>query len=153
MIKRTVTVTAIVTEEFKQQLAAELKQAADEQQRRIDQMDFQARRVIADIQKTDLSQAMSVRQRLEAEKSRQEAIKREFLERVGQVSELEIGSRVPYNAIESSVEVNVGDNLAEKLSGAEIVVKDGVIVEINDTAGSDAGAPVAGDIGAGAPSA
>lgn len=132
MLKRTVTVTAIVTEEFKQRLAAELKQAADDQQRRIDQMDFQARRVIADIQKSDLSQAMSVRQRLEAEKGRQEAVKRDFLERVGQVSELEIGSKFPYNAIEGVVEVQVGENLAEKLNNAEIIVKDGVVIEIHE---------------------
>jgi hypothetical protein len=132
MLKRTVTVTAIVTEEFKQRLAAELKQAADDQQRRIDQMDFQARRVIADIQKSDLSQAMSVRQRLEAEKGRQEAVKRDFVERIGQVSELEIGSKFPYNAIEGVVEVQVGENLAEKLNNAEIIVKDGVVIEIHE---------------------
>ena len=30
------------------------------------------------------------------------------------------------------IEVNPGDNLAEKLQNAEIVVKDGVVVEIND---------------------
>ncbi|KPJ63050.1 hypothetical protein AMK68_04215 [candidate division KD3-62 bacterium DG_56] len=132
MVKRTVTVTAIVTEEFKQRLAAELKQAADDQQRRIDQMDFQGRRLIADIQKTDLSQAMGVRQRLETEKSRQEAVKREYLERVGQVSELEIDSRFPYNVVEGFVEVKVGDNLADKLQNAEMVVKDGVIIEVRE---------------------
>jgi hypothetical protein len=131
-IKRPVQVTVIVTEEFKQELAEELQEAADNTQRRIEQMEFQGRRALADVQRTDLNQAMALRQQLEAEKKKYEALKKEMLDRLEEVKGLQLDSEYPRGTLEGVVEVKAGDNLFDKLSKAQVVIKDGVVQEIRE---------------------
>ncbi|NIM07360.1 MAG: hypothetical protein GTN69_09770 [Armatimonadetes bacterium] len=131
-IKRPVQVMVIVTEEFKKELSQELQEAADNTQRRIEQMEFQGRRYLADVQRADLNQAMAVRQQLEGEKRKLEQVKKEVQERLEEVSGLEPGSEYPRGALESIVEIKPGDNLLEKLNNAQVIIKDGIVQEIRD---------------------
>jgi hypothetical protein len=132
MVTRAVTVRAIVTDQLKKELIEELQGMADETQRRIDQMDFEARRYLAELQRTNLTQAMAVRKQIEAEKSKQEGAKKDILERISDVEKLELGSEFPRMTLEGAVEIAQGDNLYDKLARAEILIKDGVVVEIRN---------------------
>ena len=132
IVTRAVSVRAIVTEELKKELVEELQGMADETQRRIDQMDFEARRYLAELQRTNLNQAMAVRKQIEAEKSKHEGAKKDIMDRIADVQKLELDSEFPRMTLESTVEVKDGDNLLEKLGRTEIVVKDGVVVEIRN---------------------
>ena len=131
-VKRPIQVIAIVTEELKQELMQELQEAADNTQQRIEQMEFQGRRYLADVQRNNLTQAMAVRQQLEKEKSKYEDIKKELQERMQEVTALEIESEDARGTLESEVQIAVGDNLFEKLGRAQVVIKDGVIQEIRE---------------------
>jgi hypothetical protein len=133
-IMRPVALKVIVTEQFKAEMEREFQEAADTTQRRIEQIDFQGKRVLSGLQ-TDLSQAMQVRQQIEDEKRRQEAVKKDLLERAKEVRELELGAEFPRGTLESMVEIKEGDNLYDKLTAAEIVIKDGVVVAIREEAG------------------
>jgi len=133
MIKRPVQVMVVVTEEFKKELVQELNEAAEAAQRRIEQMEFQGRRYLADVQRTNLTQAMALRQQLEAEKKKYEDAKKELLQRIEEIEGLELGSEYPRGTLESEVRIEAGDNLFEKLSSAQVVIKDGVIQEIRDS--------------------
>jgi hypothetical protein len=120
----------IVTEDLKNRLTEEFKAAIDDVQQQIDQFDFRARHALAELQRADLNRAMAARQQIDAEKRRLEAVKRELQERSGEVVKMEIGSEYPRGTIEGLTEISVGDNLYEKLAGYQILVKDGVVVEI-----------------------
>ncbi len=48
-VTRSIAIQAIVTEDFKEELKAELQEAADEVQRRTDQMELQSRRYLAEV--------------------------------------------------------------------------------------------------------
>jgi len=134
-ITRPVALRVIVTEQFKQEMETELQGAVDSVQRRIDQIDFQARRVLADLQRTDINQAMQVRQQIEAEKGRQESARNELLERMKEIKALEMGSEFARGTVEGVVEIKEGDNFYDKLTQTEIVVKDGIVVEIRESGG------------------
>ena len=131
-VKRSIAVLVIVTEKFREELQAELREAAETAQQRIDQMEFRSRRVLADLQRTDLTQAMTARRQFEAEKRRQEAIRQEILNDLEEAGKLELESEYPRGTLESTVELAEGDDLLEKLTGCQIVVKDGAIVEIRN---------------------
>jgi hypothetical protein len=131
-VKRSIAVQVIVTEKFKEELQAELRDAAEATQQRIDQMEFRSRRVLADLQRADITQAMTARRQFEGEKRRQEAIKQEIVEELEVAGKLEMGSEYPRGTVESMVELAEGDDLLEKLTGCQIVVKDGVVVEIRN---------------------
>jgi hypothetical protein len=131
-VKRSVAVQAIVTEQLKEELKAELQEAIEATQRRIDQMEFQSRRFLADLQRTDLSQAMSARRQIEAERRRQEALVEDLRRQAEEAEKLELGSEFPRGNLEGVVELKEGDDLFQKLSGSQIVIKDGKIIELRE---------------------
>jgi hypothetical protein len=95
-------------------------------------MDAQSRHLLSGIQGTDLTQAMQVRRQLEAERQRQTVLKQEIERQIEEADKLEIGSEYPRGTIEGMVELNVGDDLFKQLSGSEIIVKDGKVVEVRE---------------------
>lgn len=131
-LRRPLAYRVIVTEKFRQEMAEELQQAADQVQAQLEQLDFQSRRYLLELQKTNLSQAIATRDEIEKEKRKQQRIREEILNRKQQVAELPDGERFLRGTLEGMVEASVGDNLRSLLGSAEIVVKDDVIVEIID---------------------
>jgi hypothetical protein len=75
---------------------------------------------------------MAARRQIEAEKRRHETLKQELARQAEEAEDLEIGSEYSRGTIEGVVEITEGDNLVEKLSGSEIVVRDGVILEVRE---------------------
>lgn len=130
LIKRTVVLRAIVTDQLKEQVGTELQAAADEVEQRVQQLDFSTKAYITDLQRADLQRAMAVRKQIEAEKQKQTELRDALLERKAQVSVLENGQEVVRGTLESFVEIKEGDDLAILLGGTEIVSKDDVVVEI-----------------------
>lgn len=130
LIKRNVILRAIVTDELKQQVSSELQAAADEVDQRVQQMDFQTKAYITDLQRADLQRAMAVRKQIEAEKQKQTELRDALLERKAQIAELENGQEVVRGTLESFVEVKEGDDLSVLLGGTEIVCKDEIVIEI-----------------------
>lgn len=131
-VKRSIGVQVIVTESFKAELKAELEEAAETAQRRMDQMEMQSRRVLADLQRTDLTQAMSARRQIEAEVRRHQALKDDIARQLEEAEKLELGSEYPRGTLEGVVDLTEGDDLIKKLSGSQIVIKDSVIVEVRE---------------------
>jgi hypothetical protein len=132
IVKRPIQIIVITTEDFKQDLLKEIQESVDAVQRHIEQMEFQGRRALADLQRTNLNQAMALRQQLEAEKRKYEDMKKELEQRREEVEKLELGEEYPRGTMESEVAIKVGDNLFEKLSQAQIIIKDGVVQDIKE---------------------
>lgn len=132
-VKRSIGIQVIVTEKFKEELQQELQDAADETQRRVDRMEFQSRRFLADLQSADLTQAMNARRQIEAEKRRHEGLKQDILRQLAEADKLDLGSEYPRGTMEGFVEVAEGDDLLKKLTESQIVIKDGVVQEIRES--------------------
>lgn len=130
LIKRTVVLRAIVTDQLKEQVSTELQAAADEVEQRVQQLDFSTKAYITDLQRADLQRAMAVRKQIEAEKQKQTELRDALLERKAQVAELENGQEVVRGTLESFVEIKEGDDLAILLGGTEIVSKDDIVIEV-----------------------
>jgi predicted RNase H-like nuclease (RuvC/YqgF family) len=129
-IKRPVTLRVIVTDAFKEQVKEELREAVEQTRRDIDRVEVEGRRVLSDLQRVDFNQALAARRELEAQKERLQALERQLLEQAEDVDKWELGSEKVRGTIEGSVEISPGDNFWEKVQGAVIVLRDGVVTEI-----------------------
>jgi vacuolar-type H+-ATPase subunit I/STV1 len=129
-ISRPVVIKAIVTEGFKRTYIQDLEEAIRRVEALEQQLDSQIRR--AELERTITPQVRALRQQLELERARQEAARAELQMRLREAQQLELHTEFAQGTVESLVEVNVGDNLFNKLGRAEIVVKDGIVVEIRD---------------------
>ncbi len=134
-IKRDVILRAVVTDSLKEQLDEEFSDGIRQVDERITQLDVGARQYVTELQRTDIQQAMAVRQQVETEKRRYRQVKDELIQRQRAVQQLEVGAEVIRGTVEGQVEVKVGDNLQTALRGVEIVVRDDEVIEIRETEG------------------
>jgi hypothetical protein len=134
ILNRQVVLKAVVTPKLKESLIAEVQEAIGRVNETQDQLEVQSRRVMLELQRTDLNRAMAFRQQLDAEKRKHSDLKEELDERMQEYQGLEMGSEFVRGVLEGTVEVNAGDNLREKLGQAEILTEDDVIKEIRDPA-------------------
>lgn len=131
-LKRAVTIKAIVTEEFKSNLKEELTKTLARIDTASQQLEFQLRRYVPEVAKADIEQAGRLRREIEGEKQRHESMKAEISSKLQEITGLEIGAEFVQGTIEGDVDIAVGDNMVEKMSGAEITIKDGIVQEIKE---------------------
>jgi hypothetical protein len=135
---RQIAVRAIVTENFKSQVGAEIQRNLQQIDAELQQLEFKGKRAIADLEKRSAgnltpdvrAQMDSVRGQVETEKARLNQMKEEMQGQVQALTELPIGSVITQFTVENPVEVRLGENIFQRLEGGEILVKDGVIQEI-----------------------
>jgi hypothetical protein len=134
ILKREVLLKAVVTERLKQELHDSVTEAIQRVVEEQDELERQSRRMMLELQRTDLNRAMAFRQQLDAEKRKRDDLKAALEEQRKQYGELTLGEEITRGTIEGQVEIKVGDNLEQKMGQAEILVEDDIIKEIRDPA-------------------
>ena len=141
-VQRPVVIKAIVTEAFKRLYIADLEEAIKRVDVIIQQIDVQSRRFELERQVTP--QTRNIRAQLEMERQRQEATRMELQARLREAQDLQLNTEFTQGTIEGTVDVAVGDNLFDKISRTEIIVKDGIVLEIREAATSPLIMPAGG---------
>ena len=141
-VQRPVVIKTIVTEAFKRLYIADLEEAIKRVDAIVQQIDVQSRRFELERQVTP--QTRNIRAQLEMERQRQEATKIELQARLREAQDLQLNTEFTQGTIEGTVDVSVGDNLFDKISRTEIVVKDGIVLEIREAASSPLIMPAGG---------
>lgn len=126
-VVRPITVKVIVTEELKEKLANDLRLALQRTEAELQQIDAQAKRLLADADKLDSTRVASLKNQLEAEKVKRLDTRKELFEKLKVIAALELGREQVHSTVESIIEVNVGDPWHP---ATEIVLKNDRIVEI-----------------------
>ncbi len=135
---RQIAVRAIVTENFKNQVASEILRNIQQIDAELQQLEFKGKRAISDIEKKSggivsadaRAQIETIRGQVEQEKMRLLQLKEEMQGQNQALAELPVGSVVTQFTVENPVEVRIGENIFQSLEGGEILVKDGIIQEI-----------------------
>lgn len=133
-VQRPIVIKTIVTESFKRLYVADLEDAIKRVDAIVQQIDVQFRRF--ELERQVNPQSRAIRQQLELERARQDATRMELQARLREAQELELNSEFTQGTIEGTVDLAVGDNLFDKISRSEIIVKDGIVLEIREAAPS-----------------
>ncbi len=134
ILKRQILLKAVVTERLKEQLIQDVEEAIRRVDESQEELDRQSRRLMLELQRTDLNRAMAFRQQLDMEKRKQDDVKAELQEQLTAYRDLQLGEEIARGTLEGEIEVGLGDNLVEKLGQVEILVEDDVIKEVRDPA-------------------
>ena len=129
-VTRPVLIKAVVTESFKRLYVQDLEDAIKRADTILEQITTQIRR--SELERQVSAQSRAIRQQLEVEHARQEAAKAELQMRLREAEALQLSTEFTQGTVESLVEVSIGDNLFNKLGRAEILVKDGIILEVRE---------------------
>ncbi|SIT01325.1 YlqD family protein [Alicyclobacillus vulcanalis] len=129
-IRQPVAVKFILTEAAKQQIIAEQRRQIDQIQNELDQLEQQGKIAIEQAMAQGGEIAQQVRQQLENERRVREQRREELFRQMQQIQQLELGTEIQNMTVETVVDVKPGDDWTKVLLGAEIIVKDGIVVEL-----------------------
>ncbi len=124
-----VAVKAKVTQALKDKILRNTDQALSDIDREMQNLEFQAKRMMTEQAKIDAQGLISLRARVEEQKQRLQATKAKAQHDRNEAEQLAIGSEIRQGTLEQTVVVQVGDDLG-KLMGTEILVEDDKIVAI-----------------------
>jgi hypothetical protein len=130
-VKRTIVVKAIVTEKFKNETLDAIRSSLSRVDLELQQMEFQGKRTIAGLEKQNVKQAVALRQQLDAEREKRLEAKKRLQSQQQEVDRWQVGEEVIQGTVEGSVDLRIGDSL-KSVFACEIVVKDGVVVDIRE---------------------
>ena len=127
-LKQNVIVKVIVTEKFKNEFKDDIsRQINDAESKARDLKASLGRLVIESAGIQNHTYVESLKARIEEERMIQEALAAQLKEKLKEVESLPIDSVYPYMVVEGQADVNVGDNLLNKISATEVTIKDGIV--------------------------
>lgn len=128
-VKRPVVVKVRVTEPFKNKMAAEIQETLKKLDTEIQQLEFQLKRVTAELEKKNPAALPGTLQQIENERQKRLGAKGKLIDQLKQIGQVALGSEILQGTLESYTQVKLGDDWNE-IMGMEIVVCDDKIVEI-----------------------
>ena len=137
LLKRAITVKAIVTPRWKEEAQQQLQAQINQLDSQLQQLEMQGQRMIAEIQKQSLQppgpqtvqQIDNIQMQVNQKKSELLEQKNQVLQQLQQVQMLELNQEVSQGQIESFFRIEPGDNLVETMH-VEILLRDGIVEEI-----------------------
>lgn len=136
LLKRPVTVKAIVTTQWKEEVTQQLQQQVAGLDQQMQQLEMQGRRTIEEITKQAgavnpqvQKQTENIQGQVNQKKAEMLEKKNQFLQQLQQIQLLELDQEVVQAQMESFFRLEQGDNLVKKLN-VEVVLRDGVVEEI-----------------------
>jgi len=131
-IKRPVIVKMVLTDKMRLSLEEEYQSTIQRMELELEQLQFQSKKMLQDSAKKGPEAYQIVQDRLQKEeKSRKDKINH-VQELQKQLRLLPNGSEMVHSQVESEVEVNVGDHWDKLMGKTEIIIKDGLVIEIRD---------------------
>lgn len=129
-ILKKVNVRAKMTDKLKKAMIADLQEVIGNLDGDLKRLDEKMTMLVGQLSKNNPGQAVVVRQQISLEKEKimqnQESLKK----RIAEIMNTPIGELVNQGTLDCVSEVKVGDNLTDVMSKSEIIVEDGVILEI-----------------------
>ncbi len=137
LLKRAITIKAIVTPRWKEEAQQQLQAQINQLDSQLQQLEMQGQRMIAEIQKQSLQppgpqtvqQIDNIQTQVNQKKSELLEQKNQVLQQLQQVQMLELNQEVNQGQIESIFRLEAGDNLVQKMN-VEILLRDGIVEEI-----------------------
>ncbi len=122
-----VIIKAKVTTDLKAKIVTDLEQRLALVDQDLQQIEFQAKRLLSEQAKLDAQGLIQLRAQIEEEQQKRLSFKEEVAARLKDAEGLEIGSEIQQGSMDQLVTVKVGDDL-DSLMGAEILLEDGKII-------------------------
>ena len=132
-IRQPVTVKFILTEQTKQRAVSEFHQMISNVSNEIDSIETQGKQFMEQAIQQGEEAVQALEAKIQEEKSKREERRDQLIQQLSQIQQMNLGEEVTQGQVETSVEVKVGDSWDKVLLGSEIIVKDGIVVEIRQS--------------------
>ncbi len=137
LLKRPVTIKAIVTAQWKEEVTLQLQKQITQLDQQMQQLEMQGKRTIEEISRQSQDpvglqikkQVENIQGQVNQKKAEMLEKKNNFLQQLQQIQLLDLDQEVVQAQMESFFRLEKGDNLVRKLN-VEVVLRDGVVEDI-----------------------
>ncbi|HPZ07449.1 MAG TPA: YlqD family protein [Candidatus Eremiobacteraeota bacterium] len=133
ILRRPVSVIAIMTDKFRDQMIKEAENTLKKIEEDLRHIELESVKYIASVSLQNPQQATLLNQQLDSEKQKLKATQVQLEEKITELENIKEGTEVPFQTFDSFIEVQVGDNLFNKLTKTVVVIKDWVVVAIRES--------------------
>jgi len=131
LIKRNVKVKMIMTAKTRNDLEKEFLGEIQQIRMELEQLEFQSKKLIAEAKRKNLdSKQMQIKIKNEQDKRLARLEQMEI--RVKEILKVPDGAELGYSNVDSFVEVRIGDKWDSLVESTEIILKDGIVIEIRE---------------------
>lgn len=137
-VKRPVTIKTIVTTSFKEDAANELSKEIHLLDNQILQLELQNKQILDQFNNLGINsnteendQVKDAIDDISQKLQQMTSLKQELLSQRDTIQHIALDNLIVTGSLENYVELEIGQNIYETFKGAEIIVKDGIIQEIN----------------------
>ncbi len=131
-VKRNVVIKGIVTPWLKDDLKAKANALIKQTEIEMQTLERQLRQLSVMVPGENDAQKNLIRQQLQIELNDRETLVRQLRSDLANIDKLQDGEEVVYAVLEGYVDLQPGDRFEEKVNNAEIVIKDGEVVELRN---------------------
>ena len=129
-IRTPIPVKLKITSKTKDQLINGVQESIQRLKTELVQLHFQEKKLLVDAKKKGEKSVQFVKNRFSEEfKKREEKLARNFIQ-LEELALLQEGEEILHNTVEADVEVNIGDRWDQIASPYEIILEDGIVIEI-----------------------
>ncbi|NPV88615.1 hypothetical protein HPY42_03720 [Coprothermobacteraceae bacterium] len=132
LVKRNVVVKAIVTEGLREDLRSKANTLIKQTEIEMQTLERQLRQLSVMVPGQDDTQRTYLKQQLQLELNERETLIRQLQNDLQNIDRLQEGEEIVYAVVEGLVDLQVGDNFEAKLNKAEVVVKNGEVIEVRN---------------------
>ncbi len=129
IVERKIKIKTIVTEKFKIDIENSINENIKQIDEEMNYLDQRYKKIITELTIKASPQVQSIREQLEWEKKKRDEVKVGLLDQAKKLKDLVIGSEILQGETTGPVDVEKGA-CWETLNNSEIVLKDGIVVEI-----------------------
>ena len=124
-----VPVKIVVTQDYLIKKHQEIEREIEQLHRELEQIQFQKKKLIMEVNKKGLQAIHRVEERIQFEKERREEKLTNLTEQTKQLEKLNLGDEILYRTVEAEIDVKVGDQW-DQIQHSQIIIKDGIVIEI-----------------------
>jgi len=132
VIRRPVIVNVIMTEQFRKELLTDIQARQKKLEEDIKSLEIGVSKEIARRALTEPKEASLLTRQLESDKERLTKLGEDLIRQMETVNNIPEGQEVPFWTLDGWVEIGVGDDLRQKTTQTQIVIKDWQVVEVRN---------------------
>jgi hypothetical protein len=129
-IRQPVAVKFVLTEEAKQRVINELQQMIAQVMDEMEQIEESGKKFMEQAQAEGPESVAALQAKIQEELGKRVERREQLIQQLSQIQQMPLGTEVQQGQVETTVDVKVGDSWEKIVMGAEIIVKDGIVVEI-----------------------
>lgn len=129
---RKVLVRSVVNDKLKELLSSEIEGNLGNLEREYEKLQQQRQQYLGQCKERNVKPDYDIMKKIAIEEEKYKSSREQFNSRLNEVKSMEQGSEYVHGTVDSPVDVAIGDNWHQIMTGIEVLLEDGIVREVRE---------------------